>query len=145
MFGFFKRPGVAVDCIIEKSGKILLQKRSFVHRGKWALPGGKVEYGEMVEDTVKREVKEETNLDVSPIDILGSYSHPDRDPRMHVVSIVFVCDYVKGELKKNYESINLKWFNPKELKKGDMAFDHWKIINDYLKWKKEKGTYWTSK
>lgn len=142
----YKSPALAVNWIIEKNGKILLLKRNtkpFI--GKWEIGGGFVNYGEKVEDALVREVKEETNLIVKPKEILGVYSEINRDPRKHVVSVCFVVDLIGGELRLNEENKDAKWFNINEIDFDNLAFDHNKIIKDYIKWKRNKRTYWSSK
>lgn len=140
-----KTPVVAVDMIIEKDDKIVLllrDKEPF--RGMIVVPGGKVEYGETVEEAAIRESKEETGLKVKLKDILGVYSDPKRDPRWHSVSVAFVEEIVSGKLKGSYEG-EPKWYSMDEIDFDKMGFDHGKILKDYMKWKKSKGTFWSSK
>ncbi|MGC8993323.1 MAG: NUDIX domain-containing protein [Candidatus Aenigmatarchaeota archaeon] len=136
---------VATDCIAEKNGKILMVRRMlppFI--GAYAFPGGHLKYNEAVEKCVVRETYEETGIIVKPIEILGVYSKKDRDPRGHVVSIVFVCKPLSSKLKSSFEG-KAEWIPLKLLKKMKLAFDHNKILNDYLKWKKNKKTFWSDK
>jgi len=87
----YKNPTPTVDAIIQKNSQILLVKRKKEpFKGYLVLPGGFVNEGERVEDAVKREIKEETSLDIELIDILGVYSEPERDPRGHIMSTVFI-------------------------------------------------------
>jgi len=137
---------VLTDVIIEKDNKIILITRAGkTERGKLALPGGHVEIGERVEDAAVREVKEETGLKVRLSDILGVYSDPKRDPRGHYVSTVFIAEIASGKLKANSDASKAKFYNPLKLKEKDVAFDHFKILRDYLKYKKHKGTYWSKR
>ena len=90
-----RNPSLAVDAAIVDSGRILLIERGRdPYKGKWALPGGFVEYGETVEDAAIREVLEETGVKIDLVEILGVYSTPDRDPRQHTISVAFVGKYV---------------------------------------------------
>lgn len=59
---------------------ILIKRAGKTFHGFWALPGGILEEGETVEETLAREMKEEVNVEVKPEAILGVYSHPRRDP-----------------------------------------------------------------
>jgi len=87
----YKNPIPTVDTIIQKGSQILLVKRKKEpFKGLFALPGGFVNEGERVEDAAKREAKEETSLDIELVNILGVYSEPNRDPRGHIMSTVFV-------------------------------------------------------
>ncbi len=138
----YKNPIPTVDALIEKNGKILLIRRKIEpFKGKLALPGGHIEYGETVENAIKREVKEETNLKIKLIDILGVYSDPKRDPRGHRISIVFIAKPIGKKLNAGSDALDIGFYNPEKLKKEDLAFDHFKIIKDYLKYKKYKKAY----
>ena len=75
-----------------------------------AIPGGFVNEGEKVEDTAVREMTEETNLTIEPTDILGVYSDPKRDPRGHVISIVFIGKIIAGEVRMEMMLIHLNGF-----------------------------------
>ncbi len=128
----YKNPKLTADGIVLKENKILLIKRkNYPFKGKWALPGGFVEYGEKVEDAVIREVYEETGLKTSINKIFGVYSDPDRDPRGHTVTIVYLLDIKGGELKSNDDASDAKFFNVKEL--PELSFDHDIIIKDILR------------
>lgn len=123
-------PYVTVDAIIELAEGIVIIKRSNPPFG-WALPGGFVDYGESLEDAVKREAKEETNLDLTEIKQFHTYSNPQRDPRFHTVGTVFIAK-AKGKPRAGDDAAGLKVVKLTELGKLDFAFDHKKIIQDYL-------------
>jgi len=128
----YKNPKLTADGAVLKKDKILLiKRRNKPFKGKWALPGGFVEYGEKVEDTVVREVYEETGLKTSIKKIVGVYSDPDRDPRGHVVTIVYLLDIKGGELKSNDDATDAKFFNLNNL--PDLSFDHNLILKDILR------------
>ena len=124
-------PFVTVDAIIELSEGIVIIQRSNPPFG-WALPGGFVDYGESLEDAVKREAKEETNLDLTQIKQFHTYSNPQRDPRFHTIGTVFIAK-AKGKPKAGDDAVGLKVIKPSEIEKLDFAFDHKKILQDYLK------------
>jgi len=127
-------PFSTVDIIIEIDEGILLIQRKNPPFG-WAIPGGFVDYGESLESAAKREAKEETSLDVKDLVQFHTYSEPDRDPRFHTISTVFMAK-AKGEPKAETDAQDLKIFKPQELKEIDFAFDHKRIIIDYLNYKK---------
>jgi 8-oxo-dGTP diphosphatase len=115
----------------------------------FAVPGGFVNEGERVEEAAKREAKEETSLDIELVDILGVYSDPNRDPRGHIMSTVFI-----GEISYNNEKIEplaqddaaaIEWIDLQKVETTSLAFDHERIISDYKKWKRSGGTFWSSK
>ena len=84
-------PRLATDCIVadEAGNLVLIRRRNEPFKGSYALPGGFVEAGETIEDACRREVKEETNLEIYDMRLVGVYSGPGRDPRGHVVSVAF--------------------------------------------------------
>ncbi|MEM5793707.1 MAG: NUDIX hydrolase [Candidatus Aenigmatarchaeota archaeon] len=136
---------LAVDAIVEKGNKILLITRaSEPFEGMLALPGGFVEEGEKVEQALIREVEEETSIVIKPKEILGVYSDPERDPRGHTVSIVFVAEVAGGELEAGGDAEDADWYELKKINLKKLAFDHARILKDYSKWLKKKRTFWSS-
>jgi len=128
----YKNPKLTADGVVLEKDKILLIKRkNNPFKGKWALPGGFVEYGEKVEVTVIREVYEETGLKTSIIKLFGVYSDPNRDPRGHTVTIVYLLSITGGKLKGDDDALAAKFFNVKKL--PDLSFDHNVIIKDILR------------
>ncbi len=134
----YRNPFPTVDIIIEVEDKIVLIYRKNPPHG-WAIPGGFVDYGETLEDAAKREAKEETNLDIDILYLLGCYSDPKRDPRFHTITTVFVAKG-KGELKAKDDAKQARLFKIEEIPWNELAFDHAKILKDYLK-RKENGLY----
>ncbi|NPA32404.1 MAG: NUDIX hydrolase, partial [Aquificae bacterium] len=85
-----------------------------------------------VEDAAVREMKEETGLDVKLTRLLGVYSDPSRDPRAHVVSVVWVGD-ASGEPKAGSDAKEVKVFKLEEIPLSRLVFDHKKIILDFMR------------
>ncbi|NUP10310.1 MAG: NUDIX domain-containing protein [Polyangiaceae bacterium] len=83
-----KRPVVGLAIVgTDDEGRTLLIRRA--DTGTWALPGGTVEWGETLRETLVREMAEEAGVeDVTFQDVVGVWSRPDRDPRFHAVTIV---------------------------------------------------------
>lgn len=141
----YKLIPLTVDCIIESENKILMiRRKSDTFNDHLAFPGGFVDYGEPVEHAVAREAKEEVNTDVTPLEILGVYSDPKRDPRGHVISVAFICDYT-GKPRAGDDASSYEWIDIEHMKDEKLAFDHEKIFRDYLNWKEKKGSYWSNK
>jgi len=147
-----KNPIPTVDVIIQMDSRILLVKRkNEPFREYLAIPGGFVNEGETVEDAAKREVKEETSLDIELTDILGVYSDHKRDPRGHNMSTVFIGKIPtsrNGKVKAAAaadDASELYWINLEDIPDEKFAFDHKNILEDYMKWKKLGGTFWSSK
>jgi 8-oxo-dGTP diphosphatase len=131
-----KTPYLAVDGVVrlwdgERFKGIVLIERRYEPLG-YALPGGFVEVGETVEKAVLREVKEETGLDAQIVKLLGVYSEPNRDPRFHVVSVVFVLD-AYGEPKGGDDAKKAVVFPLEDLPFDKIVFDHAKILKDFLR------------
>jgi 8-oxo-dGTP diphosphatase len=131
-----KTPFLAVDGIVKlfsPEGKfkgIVLIERKNPPVGL-ALPGGFVEVGETVEEAVKREIKEEINLDFEIERLLGVFSKPDRDPRFHVVSVVFVGKAV-GEPKASSDAKEVKIFKLEDIPFEKLVFDHAEILKKFI-------------
>jgi 8-oxo-dGTP diphosphatase len=127
-----RTPAVAVDVVIElldRPGRpIVLIERGGPPAGH-ALPGGFVDIGETVEDAARREMREETGLDVRLTRLLGVYSDPARDPRGHTVSIVFVGT-ATGVPRAGDDARAVLITDPAQL--PALAFDHARIVGDYL-------------
>lgn len=133
-----KTPLLAADIIIELVDKaddagrvpiVLIERKNPPHG--WALPGGFVDLGETVEQGAIREAKEETGLEVTLKGLLGCYSHPARDPRRQVVSLVYVAQ-ARGE-PIALDDAKKVMIASVESFAGPLAFDHEKILSDYLK------------
>ncbi|MBC7128495.1 MAG: NUDIX hydrolase [Thermoplasmatales archaeon] len=126
------KPSLAVDGVLIKNRKVLLVKRkNEPFKEKWALPGGFVEYGERVEEAIIRELKEETGMNVRIKKLFGVYSDPDRDPRGHVISIVFLVES-EDEPKAGDDAVDARFFDLDNL--PELAFDHKKIIEEVMKY-----------
>jgi O-acetyl-ADP-ribose deacetylase (regulator of RNase III)/ADP-ribose pyrophosphatase YjhB (NUDIX family) len=129
-------PFTTVDAIIEINGGIVVIERSNPPFG-WALPGGFVDYGESLEEAIIREAKEETGLDLEGLKQFHTYSEPNRDPRFHTIGTVFIAK-AEGEPKAGDDAQSLKVVKLSEIQNLNFAFDHKKIIQDYLKYKEGK-------
>lgn len=129
----YRNPVPAVDIIIETAGGIVLIERKNEPKG-WALPGGFVDYGETLEQAAVREAKEETSLSVTGLRLLGCYSDPERDPRRHIISTVFVAQG-EGTPQAGDDAASLEIF-PLSALPGPLCFDHRKILEDYEHQKK---------
>jgi len=127
---FGKVPIVAVEGIVIEDDKVAMIKRtSKAFQGYWAIPGGVLEYGERIEDCAVREVLEETGLEVKIKKLFGIYDDPNKDPRGHTVTIVFLCEKIGGELTINEEASEVKWFEKGNLPEK-IAFNHREVLKD---------------
>ncbi len=127
-----RTPLLTVDVIVRFQGGIILIERKNPPPG-WALPGGFVDVGESVEEAAIREAREETSLDVSLIEQFHVYSSPDRDPRFHTVSVVFIGDGA-GVLEGRDDAARAAVFTADSLP-AVIAFDHGRIVTDYFRYR----------
>lgn len=129
----YKNPVPTVDIIIEyESGIVLIRRKNPPHG--WALPGGFVDYGETVEHAAQREAGEETGLIVRNVRMFHVYSDPERDPRQHTITTVFVAE-ASGTLNAGDDAEGAGVFTESTMPER-IAFDHSKIITDYYSWKR---------
>lgn len=131
-----KTPALTTDIIIELKDRpdvpiVLIRRKNPPHG--WALPGGFVDVGESLEHAAVREAEEETALRVTLKILLGCYSDPTRDPRGHTASAVYVAEAV-GEPRAQDDAAGVAIFSPEGLP-SPLAFDHARILRDYLIWR----------
>ena len=126
-----KVPSITTDGFIIKNKKILLiRRKNPPFKGMWALPGGFIEYKETTEDAVIREVCEETGLKTKIHKLAGVYSDPNRDPRGHTITIVYILEIIDGKLIANDDASEVKFFSLKNL--PNLSFDHEEIIKEII-------------
>ncbi len=125
-------PGTSIIPILPDGRIVLIRRRD---NGRWALPGGIVDWGEDIPNTIRRELKEETGLNLVQIRrLVGVYSAPDRDPRIHSICVVVEAD-VEGtmEVQDTLEVMEIQAFFPDSLPSEPMSHDHSQQLQDYLK------------
>ncbi len=129
-----KTPKLTVDAIVKCKEKIVLIKRKNPPHG-WALPGGFVDEGETVEDAVRRELREEANIDLNDLKQFHVYSDPKRDPRFHTVSVIFTASS-DVEPKAGDDAADLRLYDKKDIfeliQSEEICFDHGQILIDYF-------------
>ena len=137
----FRHPLVGATAIARlndgsEAGAIILVRRK--DDGLWSLPGGLVDWGETVESTVVRELQEETGLTVTQIDgLVGVYSAPDRDPRMHSICIA-VAVHVQGQFAvgDRLEISGIRAFPVDQVRQfietSSLSHDHARQLQDYF-------------
>lgn len=130
----------------ESNNILLIRRAREPFKDHLSLPGGFVNYGERVEDAVKREAEEELTVKVEPIDILGVYSDPRRDPRGHIMSVTFVARITEGSnIKAKDDAADYEWVDSSGIENIHLAFDHRQMLSDYRTYQSKGGTFWSSK
>ena len=130
----YRNPVPTVDIIIEIGKAIVLIKRKNPPHG-WALPGGFVDYGESYETAALREAEEETGLAVQNLQQFRTYSDPDRDPRQHTASTIFIAQ-ADSQPVAGDDAAEAELFTEENL--PELAFDHGRIVADYFIYKAKK-------
>mgnify|MGYP005729369771 FL=1 len=128
----FRHPltGASVVPILPDGRIVLVRRRD---NNRYALPGGMVEWGEDISTTVKRELYEETGLELVKIRrLVGVYSSPERDPRVHSINILVEAD-VGGnmDVKDKLEISDVQGFKLTSLPQ-DLSHDYEQQLKDYL-------------
>jgi 8-oxo-dGTP diphosphatase len=131
-----KTPLLTVDCVVlNPRGEVLLiQRKNEPFKGHFALPGGFVDIGETVEDACRRELLEETGVKAGRLKLVGVYSDPNRDPRGHTASVVFLTRVRSTKLEAGDDAASAQWVA--NWRRLPLAFDHAKILADVTRMSK---------
>jgi 8-oxo-dGTP diphosphatase len=123
-------PALTTDCVVfDERGYVLLIRRKYEpFQGSYALPGGFVEVGETAENGCRRELMEETGLDVGALRLIGVYSDPNRDPRGHTCSIAYLARIARVEPRAGDDAAAAEWVS--DWRAQTLAFDHAQILTD---------------
>jgi len=132
-----KTPLLTVDCVVlNPRGEVLLiERKNEPFRGHFALPGGFVDIGETVEDACRRELMEETGVKAGKLTLVGVYSDPNRDPRGHTASVVFLTRVRTNKIEAGDDAASAQWVA--DWRKLPLAFDHAKILADAMRMAKK--------
>ena len=118
-FILYLDPKVVACTIVQNENKIVLLRRGIApQKGKWVMPGGYVDRGERVESAALRETREECGLDIGITGLHGVYSYSGYVP----VVIVYLAEYISGELSPRDETLEAGWFGKKDIPWNDLAF-----------------------
>jgi len=132
----YPRPAVTVDTVlatIDDAGKLrvlLIERANDPYAGHWALPGGFVDEHEDLMVAARREMIEETHIELGPMVQLGAYGTPHRDPRGHTVGVAFLAMVEPGSVVgvAGDDAADCRWFAAARPPK--LAFDHGAILRD---------------
>jgi len=123
---------VGVGVIVKKNGKILLMKRRGSHAsGTWAPPGGHIDFGESVVECARREVKEETGLEIKNLKVAGFTEDLFKKEKKHYITIWVTSDWKSGKVnEKHKEFSEIGWFKKEEFPRPASVF-----LKNYVKGK----------
>lgn len=129
-----KVPMVGVGVVVFNDNKqvALVKRGNEPSKGLWAIPGGKVELGEQVQQTARREIKEECNIDIEPQDFLGVVDLILKDNegeiQYHYILLDYLAKYKSGELAPQSDVTEANWFFQDEIKDLDIPEVTLKIL-----------------
>ncbi len=129
----FRHPvlGTSIIPLLEDGRIVLIRRRD---TGLWALPGGMVAWGEDIASTVRRELKEETGLNLGKIrSLAGVYSSPERDSRLHSICVAVVADvFGQSKVQDELEISEVKAFSPNSLPSiEELSYDNAEQLENY--------------
>lgn len=129
---------VGAKGLIVREGKVLLLQESAQYqdgteRGKWDVPGGRIEAGETVREGLAREILEESGLEVQPGVLLGVFDgFPEiKGEKCHVVRVYFLCTADSGEVKLSDDHSEYCWVTPEEAIKMKLVDDIAEVLETY--------------
>jgi 8-oxo-dGTP diphosphatase len=128
----YPRPAVTVDIVVvsrERRPRVLLVRRKHdPFAGRWAIPGGFVDEGEALEAAARRELREETGLQVDELQQVRAFGDPDRDPRGWTISVAFLARVAAGAMQAQAadDAAEVAWHPLDDL--PPLAFDHADIL-----------------
>ena len=132
----YPRPAVTADSVVFCNGSdglsvLLIERANDPFKGCWAFPGGFMDMEENAEDCAKRELKEETGMEVQSLEYLGTFSEVNRDPRGRTITIAYYAVVEKSDVIGADDASQAKWFPIDSI--PSLAFDHEEILRAALK------------
>jgi ADP-ribose pyrophosphatase YjhB (NUDIX family) len=104
--------------VIHRNRALLIRRGCEPLKGEWSIPGGMLELGEELAEGVRRELKEETGLDVEPLEIVAAFDRifwEGKRPRYHYVIVDYVCRLKRGRLKPASDVVDARWVRREEM------------------------------
>ncbi len=126
------RPIVGVGGVVVHRHRVLLIRRGCEPlKGEWSIPGGMLELGEELAEGVRRELKEETGLEVEPLEIVAAFDRITRQGtrvKYHYVIVDYVCRLKRGRLKPASDVVDARWVRREDLPKYHLTEMATKVI-----------------
>jgi 8-oxo-dGTP diphosphatase len=132
----YPRPALTVDALVYSKLNdgyhvLLVQRGIEPFKGKWALPGGFVDMDELLEAACRRELKEETGLEVERMMQFKTFDAIERDPRHRTISVVYSVELPeKAEVQGDDDADGAEWFAVNNL--PELGFDHKEILAEFF-------------
>lgn len=130
---------IANKAIIVRDGKILIIREASTNpdgtnTGRWDVPGGRMEFGELPEDALKREVREETGLEVEPLGpvAVAQWQPTIRGERVQIVAIYHRCFSESGDVRLSNEHDKFVWISPKDYAQYDFIPNVVSVLEQYI-------------
>lgn len=132
----YPRPAVTADSVVFCNGSdglsvLLIERANDPFKGCWAFPGGFMDMEENAEDCAKRELMEETGMEVRSLEYIGTFSEVNRDPRGRTITIAYYAVVEKSDVIGADDASQAKWFPIDSI--PSLAFDHEEILRAALK------------
>ncbi len=122
--------------IIERGSVLLVRRGHAPQKGAWTLPGGMVELGEKVRDALRREIREETALDVEPLQLLSVFERivsRTNGVQYHYVVLDYACRRTKGRLRAGSDVSDARWVEQRDIKQYELTKAVQRVIRDGLR------------
>lgn len=133
-FKFSQRPVVGVGGIVIVAGKALLIRRAHHPlKGKWSIPGGKLEFGETLLEAVQRELAEETGIEVRVLELIGVFETISPVSRgqaaHHFVVLDYLCQLLRGEAHAASDVTDVAWASETDLKRYSLTTEATTVLH----------------
>jgi len=130
-------PVVGVGGVVVHEGRVLLIRRGKEPLyGRWVVPGGTVELGEPLEEALVREMREETALEVEPLELLTVFDRIQRDGSRvvyHFVIVDYLCRLCSGEARAGSDALEVAWAAPSDLERFDLPAKALEVVQQALR------------
>jgi mutator protein MutT len=125
---------VGVGGVLVHQGRVLLVRRGKEPLyGRWVVPGGTVELGEPLDEALTREMREETGLEVEPIELITVFDRIQREGGRvlyHYVIVDYLCRWLSGEAQAASDALEVAWAAPDELDRYDLPAKALEVVRD---------------
>jgi ADP-ribose pyrophosphatase YjhB (NUDIX family) len=127
-------PVVGVGGVLVHEGRVLLVRRGKEPLyGRWVVPGGTVELGEPLDEALAREMREETGLEVEPLELITVFDRIERDGGQvlyHYVIVDYLCRWLSGEARAASDALEVAWAAPDELDRYDLPAKALEVVQE---------------